>query len=257
MDYKKQIDDHMKNKFENLEKIVNLDKLPDEQELDRMPDSKIFKVPFTCIFIDVVNFKKLSEHTDPKIVSCIMSEFTYGVTKIIKEFGGFRIQIQGDGIYGIFKSSTKDEIHEAFKCACALSTFQKHLNKNIERYFDGDIKYDRYSLSQSDESFSFGIGLYYSEENFISKVGHGSTRDLIFMGESVSKASVLAKTSNRNFFDRILMNELIKINFPDDSNPEKDNFSGFKKVFVRDLNEYVWSCNWVITTYNNFVDNNV
>lgn len=132
MDYN-EIQKHMINKFSNVEKIVELDDLPALEKIKELEDNKIYKTKLLCVAVDVINYKNLNKNTDIEVLSKIMSEYVYGVTKIMKEYGGTLIDIQGDGIFCVLsKSNTKEWISKGFSMLCALNSFRIHLQKMLK-----------------------------------------------------------------------------------------------------------------------------
>jgi hypothetical protein len=86
MDYKK-IDEHMKNKFSSSDKIIELDNLTDGK-IDAITDTQIFKARFSVLAIDIVDSKKLNTELEVEIYNKLISEFVYGVSHILKSYGG-------------------------------------------------------------------------------------------------------------------------------------------------------------------------
>lgn len=253
MSYFNEIDTHMKNVFSSEDALITLEKLPSQEELEKMDMNKLYKVQFSAINVDIVGFKKLNDHTDPEVLNKIMSEFFYGVTKILKAFNANDIDIQGDGCFATFGGGQKSDIDNTFRCACALNTFKKHLNKVIDMYFPNELKNNHYSSTE----LEFGIGIWQSWENFISKVGHGKTRELIYMGDSVNKSSAIAKIAARNGRKSILMNDLINSNFTDEQKKKIEEQGGLHSYYDYNLQQTIYECDWIMSNYNNFVDNNV
>lgn len=258
--YYNEIDEHMKNVFDSKGEYEVLEKLPDAGSLEKMQLNKLYKVRFVSIAVDIVNFKKINRYTDPEIVNLIISEFTYGVTKIMKDFNGQNIDIQGDGIFGIFSGDHRSDIDNAFNCACALNTFRKHITKVINSKFPNQLKYNDnnyYNFGQNDAKLEFGIGVWFSFDNFITRAGHGSTKELIYIGESVNYANLLASNASRNNRPNILMNDLFTSNLTEEEKAANANIGQYTKVYIGEIGENVNGCNWIKINYNNFVDNNV
>lgn len=254
------IQTHMINKFGTNEQVEKLDNVPNAEKLKTLQDNKIYKTTLTAVAVDIIKFTELNMYSDPEVLSKVISEFTWGVTKIMKEYGGGQIDIQGDGIFCIMESSSsKADIDRAFAMACELNTFRKHLIKNIKKYFPGKLKISNFNAfyASSDVNFDFGIGLYDSFENYISKVGHSSTRELVFMGETVNGANNLAKTAGRNGRKHIMMNNLFYTNFTDQKKQHINSSGSFSSLNMFNPSIKVWECDWIMSSYNSFVDNNV
>ena len=243
MDYKI-INEHMKNKFGSSDKIIELDNLT-EGKINSITDTQMFKAHFSVLAIDLVGSKKLNQTLDVEIYNKLISEFVYGVSSIMKSYGGLWITIQGDMVYCIFNTKTKSEIDTSFDAACHLNVFIKHLNKNFHKFFNNT-------------NIKAGIGLWFSYKNYITKVGKSGQRDIVFMGEAVNGACTLANTASRNNYSNILFNGLIKANFTDKTNEEHNKIGSFNNYSLRDFpNQKIYGCDWIIIGYNNFVKNNV
>ncbi len=259
MSYFEDINSHMNNIFENYSSIEALKTLPSKSTLKDLENNKLYKTNFVSIAVDVVNFKKLSEYSEAAALNAIMNEFTYGVVKIMKEFTSpAKIDIQGDGIYAIYRIKTKDDVDAAFSILCGLNTFQNHLQAKIEKYFDRNQIKDSLYPNSFKEMFSFGIGASYSFENFISKVGHGVDKDLIFMGHSVNCANELAKLANRNGRKPILMDDLFQLNLTKQEKNRIQDIGGVNKIninssYAENIHEFAW----MLINYTHFVNNNV
>jgi class 3 adenylate cyclase len=86
MDYKI-INEHMKNKFGSSDKIIELDNLT-EVKINSITDTQMFKAHFSVLAIDLVGSKKLNQTLDVEIYNKLISEFVYGVSSIMKSYGG-------------------------------------------------------------------------------------------------------------------------------------------------------------------------
>lgn len=254
------IQNHMVGKFSANEKVEKLDDVPSEYELQKLSDNKIYKTTLITVAVDIIKFTELNKYSDPEVLSKVMSEFSWGVTKIMKQYNGGQIDIQGDGIFCIMKTSkSKIDIDMAFSMACELNSFRKHLIKNIDKYFPNKLKLSQYDSNffNSPNPFDFGIGLYDSFENYISKVGHPGTRDLVYMGESVNGANNLAKVAGRAGRKHIMMNDLFYSNFTDKEKERTNTIGGFSIINLFSPNVKCWECDWIMSNYDNFVNNNV
>ncbi|MGL4950230.1 MAG: hypothetical protein ACRC4M_00085 [Mycoplasma sp.] len=183
MDYKK-YKDHIDNKFDNGEKVEYLNKLPNKKKLQELEDNIVYFVGFACIAVDIVDSSSMTEIYGFEQSSKIISEFAWGISNIMKEFGGKWITIQGDGIYCVFDSETPEEINNIFGCSLYLNTYKEMLNKKI----NDDLGFKK---------INYGIGIWYSEDNIISKVGSSKNRGIVFIGDSVNYANLLSKKASR------------------------------------------------------------
>lgn len=244
--YFNDIDNHIKNKFKKNEKFIELKKL---QEIETLEADRIYKLPLISLAVDIVDSKSCEERYGIENWSKILSEFIYGVSKIMKEYSGKWITIQGDGIYCLFNADKKEEIDNSFSCSCVINTFKSHLNSLIGKILNRNERY--YELD-------FGIGLWLSFENYISKVGISKNTDIVFMGDSVNFSNTLAKLASRKGCDSILFNELFMDNFSDEVKNKNNNVGRFDIYNnLLDDNTKFYGCSWIITNYSNFVKNSV
>ena len=251
----KEIDGHMNNVFDNYANAKTLKNLPTKEQLKNLDNNTLYKVNFASIAIDVVDFKLLNQYSEKNALNAVMNEFFYGVTKIFKSISTppSRIDIQGDGVYSIYRIETKADIDLMFTLLCCLNSFQKHIIKKIKSHFPLMIKKDSYSESD----FTFGIGASFSFENYISLVGHGKDKDLIFMGHAVNYSNELAKKAHRNNNEPIMFDNLFYENFSDKQKEKANKIGGISKSYNKyTYQENIYECNWIITPYDNFIDNN-
>lgn len=243
MDYKK-INEHMKTKFNSKDKINNISNLTDGK-IDEISDNQIYKASFSVVAIDIIDSVKLNDGLNIETYNKIISEFAFGVSSIMKEYNGLWITIQGDMVYAIFESKNKSEIDKVFDLACYLNTFMSHLNKNINK------------LLGINKIIEAGIGIWFSFENYITKVGKSGDRDIVFMGEAVNKANKLANLAGRNNFKNILFNDLLHNNFSEGKKIENNKIGSFNTYAINGLSDKVYGCSWIMTGYNNFIKNNL
>lgn len=112
-----------------------------------------------------------------------MLEFGYAISKIMKIYDAKYIKIQGDSVFGIFEGSKKEQIEKCFDCCVDLNTFKYHLNKVIWKYLmKGD--YDEYV-----HKIDYRIGMWFSFDNYMSRIGHKTTKDIVFSGDAVNYAN--------------------------------------------------------------------
>ena len=247
----KNINEHMKNKFINEEKTEVLKTFPNKDFINKMEDNKIYKTLFSCIAINIINSKNKLNEFDYEDWSKMLSEFTYGITKIMKIYHAQYIRIQGDEIYGIFVSDTKEQIDKVLDCCVELNTFKTHLNKQIHKSL-----FNRKNGDKEDEMLiDYGVGVWFSFENYISSVGSSKTRDIVFMGDAVNYANYLAKEAGRNGMEPILINQLLLENITKEYKSNNKNIWDFKE-YQKINDEKIYGFSWIFTKYLNWIKNN-
>lgn len=248
-----EINDHMKNKFQSLDKVeeissLSLLKKASIKTLD-LEDNIIYSTQFICIAVDIRNSSSQLYNFDGQQWNAILSEFAYGITKIMKIYDAKYVKIQGDSVFGIFESNKKEKFDNVFDCAVDINTFKAHLNKVIEKYLMSD-NYDS-ELHYID----YGIGLWFNDQNFVSKIGHSSTRDVVFSGDAVNLSNKLSKIAMKNIEHPILFNELIYENF---SNKYlTNNQELFEDIDLDEFDEEIYGSNAIFKNYLNWIENNV
>ena len=251
MNYKewKNLNNHIKNKFDNGEKIEVLNEFPSQNFINQMEDNKLYKLPIICIAVDIVDSKNKTKEFEIKDWSKILSEFAFGISKIMNIYNSKFIKIQGDSVYGIFKAQTKEYIDKSFDCCIELNTFKNHLNKMISKNIFGE------EWNETNEFIDFGIGVWFSFDNYVSVIGTNKKRDIVFIGESVNYASTLSKLASRNNNEPILFNELLLTNFSKQYKKNNKAFMDFDyQIFD---NKKIFGCSLIFTKYLNWIKNNI
>jgi class 3 adenylate cyclase len=168
------------------------------EELSSIPmsDSKWtydngIKVWVTAVFVDIRNSKDVFENNDQIIVSKYIRSFVSEVVEVlngstlIRETG-----IRGDAVYGIFSSSNKQSDYEIYLLAAHVNTVLHMLNKIFE--------------VKGLPSIKAGIGIGTSQD-LVVKTGRKGTgiNDKVWIGQSIAKADILSKITNKNSYGYI------------------------------------------------------
>ncbi|MGL4183976.1 MAG: hypothetical protein ACRCRP_02465 [Metamycoplasmataceae bacterium] len=244
MNYK-DIDQHMKNTFRNKKKIKELTKFSVEK-IKELKENQKYKATYAVIAVDIVSSLELKEELNIDIYNKIMSEFFHGVYSILYSSGGFEIKINENVIYAIFNSNLKKDIDNILDVGVLLNTFIEHLNKNIEKEFN------------LEEEFLVGIGIYSSSDNYITKISINEKKEeVIFLGDSINNACILASIAGTKVFNRILFNNLVEGNFTEETKKENNKIGSFDVHYIEELDEDVFGCDWIKEKYLNYIENNV
>lgn len=253
LDEWKEINDHMKNKFRSLDKVEELSSFSHikktTQKTFDLEDNIIYSTQLICIAVDIRNSSSQLYNFDGQQWNAILSEFAYGVSKIMKIYDAKYVKIQGDSVFGIFESNKKEKFDIAFDCAVDINTFKYHLNKVIEKYL---IKWE-YNLKR--HYINYGVGLWFSPENYVSKIGHVSTRDVVFSGDAVNLSNKLSKVAIKNTDYSILFNELIYENFTNNYLNNSDEL--FECVDLKKFDEEIYGSNAIFKNYLNWIEKSV
>ncbi|MGL4951665.1 MAG: hypothetical protein ACRC4L_01620 [Mycoplasma sp.] len=258
MDYSK-LSNHIKQKFDTKEKIIKLKNVPNDDKLEELVDNRVYSVGFTCLAVDIIDSSKMNEIYGIENTSKIISEFAWGISTIMNEFNGKWVTIQGDGIYCIFNAGIRDEIDNVLNCAATISTYKEMLNKIIKN-----------KLNFFNDELDYGIGIWYSSENLITKVGKKGNREIVFLGDSVNYANFLSKKSSRTiksnhqafsgfgfsndiFYNSILMNDLFYQNLTEEFKYHES--ITFNKLTIDKF--IIYGSDLFIVPFKNFIENNI
>ena len=153
-----------------------------------------FYVDVTSLFIDIVGSSNLTDvHRRPvlaKIYDCFISESIAVMTEpdICKE-----ISINGDCVWGVFDTTSKEDLDTVFKVALQLNTTINTLNDQLGK------KYSQIEV---------GIGIDYGRALMVKSGYSGSgLNDVIWMGDVVNTACHLANKAGRQGKAPILVSQ--------------------------------------------------
>ena len=251
----KEIDKRIIERFKKYNDAEYIESIPKVKEIFEFKEDKIYKAPFASISIDVVNFKKMSEHTDEKVFIIIMDVFMNGVVQIMNKYlKPVRVEIQGDGVYAIYGIEKNDYADLLFKTVKALNGFQKNLQKRITEFFLDELKTDHYTYEPT--YFKFGIGVSYSKDNYMSVVGVKDYKDTIFMGHSLNCSSNLSKLSSRDGYMDILFDQGFYNELMDETKKSIDNHLKKQTYHLKSLPyiEEIYGCDLIIKEYSELVE---
>lgn len=152
-----------------------------------------YYVDITIMFVDMRGSKALAEkHTRPvlaKIYRAYISEVVAvmkGASKISE------IYIEGDGVWGVFNTTTKPDVDAVFSTAAEISSLIDILNVKLTK--------KKYS------AISVGIGIEDGESLYIKAGYKGSgINEVVWIGKAVGMAAALCKNGNRTLQDKELM----------------------------------------------------
>ena len=147
----------------------------------------------TAVFVDIKGSTKLVSAADPRDVAEVYTHFVRAMTIIFNGFGARYIDIQGDGLFGLF--SEGDSLFSALACAVTMNTaVQRELRQYIKKY---PIPPGRLSV---------GIGVD-REEVLVRRLGLRRVEENeVWSGKPVNMAS---KLSSRASYDQILISDRV------------------------------------------------
>jgi len=145
----------------------------------------------TAVFVDIRDSKNIFDKYDSVIVSKYIRSFVSEVvqvmngTTLVREIG-----IRGDAVYGIYSSSNENSDYEIYLLAAHVNTLLIMLNALFQ--------------SKGFPTIKAGIGIATSQD-LVVKTGRKGTgiNDKVWIGQSVAKADMLSKVTNKNSYGNI------------------------------------------------------
>lgn len=152
-----------------------------------------FYVYASAIFVDIRDSKSLNDDHSRPVLAKIYKTYISEIVAVLK--GNSCINetyIEGDGVWGIFDTPSKDDIDEVFSTAARVSSIIDILN----------IKYKKKGYS----TISVGIGLAYGRSLYIKAGYKGSgINEVVWLGKLVGEAAELCSYGNKTYNDSELM----------------------------------------------------
>lgn len=190
--------DHLKS-FQRIDDIIaasdnSFEELKEIPSRDKLTFTNGFYVNCSALFVDIRNSSELpSKHKRPKLAKlyrCYLSEI---VAVMNGEPCCAEVNIIGDGVLGIFNTTSKIGIWSVFSTAVRIASLIDVLNYKFKK--------------NSIEEITVGIGMSYGRALMI-KAGYigSSINDVVWMGEVVNEAAKLSSYGNKNYLiDREIM----------------------------------------------------
>ncbi|XMB85461.1 adenylate/guanylate cyclase domain-containing protein [Mycoplasmatota bacterium WC44] len=195
----------------------------------------------TAVFVDIRGSKDIYANEDKRIVAKLIRAFTSEVIQILDDETRREIGIQGDCVYSIYSSSTKEsELNIADK-TFYVNTFMKMLNTLLEEKGYSPIK--------------VGIGMSTDKELIIKAGKKGSgINSKVWIGEAVSKAAYYSSLGNKDGNEPIVYGSQSYKSFIDklcDRNSTKNPRDWFKYV----ENENIYIADIIKVEFNEWIAN--
>lgn len=197
------------------------------------------------IFVDIVDSSTLfkSDKVNKNVLARILRCFTREIIKILHDDPNYRdIGIRGDCVYGIYSTSTKEDLVDIFRHAYCINSFMEMLNKLLEKRGYPQIK--------------AGIGLGCGEDIVIKAGLKNVEHDFIWIGDSVVNASKLSNLANRKGFEPICMDTVFYSNIIDimaNENPQYKNW--IRRGSDYSFNGTFYQCNIIQTNFTDWIRN--
>lgn len=136
-------------------------------------------------------------------IAKIIRGFTSEIIEILKKDTDNQLKeigIRGDCVYAIYSAPDKSDVYDVANRAFHVNTYMKMLNKLLEE--------------RNLPTIIAGIGLS-SKKTLAVKAGRKSSgiNNLVWIGESVTKAAKLSDLGNKNGIKPIVMSDTFYINY--------------------------------------------
>jgi len=203
----KTLDYDYKARKSKVEEI--LDNTDAVNEVKRFPRDEDFtytngyKAWAGAIFVDLRDSTTLFTDYDDVDISKVIRGFTSEIIEILRKDTDDdlkEIGIRGDCVFAVYSAPLKSDTYEIANRAFYINTYMKMLNKLLKERELPTIK--------------AGIGLALNETLAV-KAGRKSSgiNNLVWIGDSVTKASNLSDLGNKNSIGPIVMSELFYDNY--------------------------------------------
>lgn len=165
-----------------------------------------YYVDVTVLFIDMRGSKELSKkHTRP-VLAKIYRTYISEIVAVMK--GNDKINeifIEGDGVWGVFNTQTKNDVDSVFCTAFQVSSIIDILN----------VKYKKKGYSD----IEVGIGIDDGESMYIKAGYKGSSiNEVVWIGKIVGDTANLCSNGNREWDDKeIMVSEVVYSSLSDEN----------------------------------------
>jgi class 3 adenylate cyclase len=157
-----------------------------------------YYVDVTVLFVDLRGSKELSnKHTRPVLAKILRAYISEVIAVMRGNTTISEIYIEGDGVWGVFNTTTKPEVNSVFATAFGISSIIDILNIKLSK--------KKYS------TITAGIGIDDGESLFIKAGYKGSgINEVVWIGKIVGMAAALCNYGNRISSDReIMVSEIV------------------------------------------------
>jgi len=152
-----------------------------------------FYVDITVVFVDIRGSKELAEkHTRP-VLAKIYRSYISEIIAVMKGDSTINdIFIEGDGVWAVFNTTTKEDVQSVFNTTAKLSSLVNALNKKM--------------LKKGYSEIEVGIGIEDGETLYI-KAGYKDSgiNEVVWIGKIIGESAKLSGYGNRGLYDNQIM----------------------------------------------------
>lgn len=156
-----------------------------------------FYVDVTVLFIDIRGSKELStKHNKPVLAKIYRSYISEVIAAIRGNPHISEINVEGDGIWAVFNTTSSSDVNSVFVTACTLASLIDILN----------VKLSKKGYSQ----INVGIGIDKGESLYI-KAGYKGVgiNEIVWLGKVVGQTAFLCSNANKNGNSRVMLSERV------------------------------------------------
>lgn len=160
---------------------------------DQLTFTNGFYVNCSAMFVDMRGSKELADKYKRPTLARIYRSYISELVAVMRGHTDVcEVNIQGDGVWGVFNTPHKTDIDELFSVAYGASSIVDILNWRLEQ--------------KNLEPLTIGIGVSYGRALMV-KAGHkgSSVSDVVWMGDVVNEAAKLSEYGNQSWGDREIM----------------------------------------------------
>jgi hypothetical protein len=227
--------------LDNTDKVNEVDKFPRDEDFTY---TNGYKAWAGAIFVDLRDSTTLfSEYNDVDI-SKVIRGFTSEIIEILRQDTDNNelkeIGIRGDCVFAVYSTPKKSDIYDIARRAFYVNTYMSMLNKLLDERGLPTIK--------------AGIGLA-TKKTLAVKAGRKSSgiHNLVWIGESVAKASKLADLGNKNGVRPIVICDTFYFNYIKEQKKSKPNSESWWKKVDDDTYGTYYHGNVIIPDFNNWI----
>lgn len=201
---------------------------------DQLTFTNGYYVDASVIFIDMRGSKALAEKHKRPVLAKMYRTFISELVAVLRGHATvFEIYIEGDAVWGVFDTPTRNDIDKVFSTACQAASLVDILN----------IKLKRKNYTQ----IGVGIGLAYGQSLLI-KAGYRTSgvNEVVWIGKVVGEAAKLCDLGGRLWTNRTFVSNTFY------SNLNESN----QKLLSKDWANDCYCGNVVNTTMNEWVNKN-
>lgn len=229
--------------LDGTDKVKEVSKFPRDEDFTYTNGYKSWA---GAIFVDLRDSTTLFSGSNDVEISKVIRGFTSEIIEILRKDADDlkEIGIRGDCVYAVYSADTQGKVFDIAMRAFYINTYMNMLNKLLE--------------NRSLPTIKAGIGLSVSKTLAV-KAGRKSSgiSNLVWIGESVAKASKLSDLGNKNGISSIVMsavfyNNFIEVHKKEAPNTNVENF--WKKRHDSVYGTY-YHGNLVIADFNTWVTN--